>query len=169
MDTKFNEHSNWGFSNPEPGWYAMEFTGDFTEKTNETNGKNTLRVPLKIVGGDYDGSLQSVFITLNPASEGEAKMNKAKVGNIIGACKLGEAFDKKFPGEISALDKQVIDAMKVRVTGKTVMVRLDSSKSKDGKEYLNIVEMAPVGYDGAKDGKPKAAGSSAPKPAAEEW
>ncbi len=153
MDTKGSVHSNWGFTNPEPGWYLMEFVGEFAEKSNENSGKTTLRVPLKVVDGDYAGSQQSIFITLNPSTEGEARANKSKVANILAATGLDEAFEKKFPGDISALDAKVLDALKMRIPAKSVMVRLDESKGKDGKTYVNIVEMAPAGFNPKDDSK----------------
>jgi len=172
MDTKGQAHSTWGFQTPEPGWYLMEFSGEFPDpKPNEETGKITLRIPLKIVEGDYSGSQQSVFITLNPEKDGELRANKKKVANILAATGLEEMFDKKFPGEISALDPKIIDAMKLKIPGKSIMVRLDETKSKDGKVYLNIMEMAPSGFVPDKpNGNPKgkAAGNPGglnPKPA----
>ena len=163
MDTRGEEHSQWGFINPTVGWYMMEFGDEFPEKKNEETGKTTLRVPLKITEGDFTGVQQSVFIVLNPGSDGEMKANKNKVANILAATKLYETFEKKFPGDISILDPRIIKGMTIQLPGKAVMVRLDESKSKDGKTYMNIVEMAPVGY------KPNGGGakpSPAPKPAA---
>lgn len=160
MDTKGKAHSTWGFTNPEPGWYLMEVVGEFVEKTNEDNGKVSLRIPLKVVDGDFAGSQQSIFITTNPSTEAEARANKAKVANILAATGLDEAFEKKFPGDISALDAKVLDAMKMRIPAKSVMVRLDETKAKDGKTYVNIVEMAPAGFnpkDGVKSSGKKAA------------
>ena len=159
MDTKGKAHSTWGFTNPEPGWYLMEVVGEFVEdQRRQRQGQPA--DPLKVVDGDFAGSQQSIFITTNPSTEAEARANKAKVANILAATGLDEAFEKKFPGDISALDAKVLDAMKMRIPAKSVMVRLDETKAKDGKTYVNIVEMAPAGFnpkDGVKSSGKKAA------------
>jgi len=53
--------------------------------------KVSLRIPLKIVDGNFAGSQQSIFITVNPTTEAEARANKSKVANILAAAGLDEA------------------------------------------------------------------------------
>lgn len=160
--------ADWGFTNPDPGWYLMEIMDNSEEKTKE-DGKTVLRIPLKIVEGDFTGAQQSFFITIaGHVSDKEAGFAKKKIADIISVTGMWDLFEKNFPGQTSLLDPRVISAVRTKLAGRGLKVLLEESKpNKEGNTFINVRKLAPANYVPPADGKPAAkAGKPAPKPKA---
>jgi hypothetical protein len=162
--------ADWGFTNPDPGWYLMEIMDNSEEKVKD-DGKTVLRMPLKAV---EEGFQQSFFITIaGHVSDKEAGFAKKKIADIITVTGMWDLFDKNFPGQISLLDPRVISAIRTKLSGRTMMVNLEET-TKDKKTFINIRKLAPANFVPPvevedKKAKPKAAakpkgGDPAPGP-----
>ena len=186
MDTQGQQNADWGYQAPAPGWYLMNFIDGVEEIKKEDGDKvrMSLKVPLQAVESYPDGEAadfkMSVFVPLTEESDKGIAFAKKKMADILVNAGIWEAFEKQYPGkDVSILDKRIIEASKLKLPNKQVMVKIEETVSKkDNKTYTNIVRLAPRGFKPEKEekaGKTKAAApaaatkAAAPPPAQDDW
>lgn len=140
-----DQSSNWGFKRPEDGWHKVEL-GEGIDLMKDKEGKvvqdakgnNLWKFPAKI--NDEDASDHEADISLIIA---ETPFGEKKIGDIIAAIGMKDAFEKNFPGDRSFFEQAIMDKVKIKVPGKFCQMRTETSK--DGK-YSNVVEIATMKF-----------------------
>lgn len=153
--------AKWGFTALEPGTYTVEIQEGIEKKISEDGSRTNLYIPTKVCEGPRDGAPIAIFC------DQANKYGEQRVADVVACSGMWDKFAANFPDDASFFDKQVVDAMKVKLVGKRIDVRLEASVSKkDGKTYTNPVEIFPAG-EGVKEEDGKAtAKKEAAKPAA---
>jgi len=149
MDTQGQKNADWGYQPPAPGWYYMTFMDGIEEIKKEDGDKVklSLKIPLQAneaYGGEAAEFKMSVFIPLSGETDKEIGFAKKKMADVLVNAGLWEMFEKKYPGDISILDKRIIDGAKIKLPEKQILVKIEETVSKkDNKTYTNIVRLAP--------------------------
>jgi len=174
MDTQGQKNADWGFQAPPDGWYLMQFQGDIKESIKEVDGekRTSLQIPLKAIeaypGGEEAAFIMSIFIPLSGETDQAIGFAKKKMADVLVNSGLHEAFEKRYPGDISILDQRVIDGVKVKLPDKQVMVKIETKESKKDKTkvYTNIIALSTRDFKPEVSDKPKKEKASKDKPAA---
>lgn len=168
MDTQGQKNADWGFQAPPDGWYLMEFMGDIKESVKEVDGekRTSLQIPLKGIesypGKEEIAFQMSIFIPLSGETDKEIGFAKKKMADVLVNSGLYEAFEKRYPGDMSILDQRIIEGIKMKLPDKRVMVKIETKENKKaGKAFTNIVSLA------ARDFKPEAGDKKRSTPAAD--
>jgi len=174
MDTQGEKNADWGFQAPADGWYLMQFMGDIKESVKEVDGEKriSLQMPLKAIesfpDGDATAFQMSIFIPLSGETDQAIGFAKKKMAQVLANAGLYEAFEKRYPGDISILDQRIIEGVKMKLPDKQVMVKIETKESKKDKTkvYTNIVALSPRDFKPEVADKPKKEKASKEKPAA---
>jgi hypothetical protein len=175
MDTQGQKNADWGFQAPADGWYLMQFQGDIKESVKDVDGekRTSLQIPLKAVESYPDGETvnfqMSIFIPLSGETDQAIGFAKKKMAEVLANADLWDAFEKRYPGDISILDQRVIEGVKMKLPDKMVMVKIETKENKKaGKTYTNIVALSPRDHKPDLSDKPKKEKASKEKAAAPE-
>ena len=124
-------------------------------KVNETSGKESFFIPFQIEDNDEDnGKKVGMFVNTRQEDGSPYKSVEKVFANVLANLGMEEAFNEKFPGDVSYLDNKVIEAMKIKLPGKVCQIK---TKTTDGK--VNIVAMDLKSTDHSKDKKTPVAAS----------
>lgn len=170
MKEKGTVGTSFGFTAPEDGWHVAVIQEGLNLKVNENSGKESFYIPMQIEeDGDDNGKKVAMFINTRDENGSPYKSVEKRFADIIANLGLEEAFNKKFPGDVSYLDNPVIDAMKIKLPGNMLQIK---TQSKDNR--VNIVAIDIKGADHSKEKVAKekkgGAGAAAPtKPAEDLW
>lgn len=157
---KDNTSGEWDFRKPTDGWHLIQFGDGIDYLKNkkgevwedEKTGQKALKLPA-LVADEKDESNGLDASIIVPVTEG----GEQRMANILAACGLYKKFAERFPGDIGMFNKDVLDAIKVKLPGQTMKVRLETNKK--GKQ--NFVEYTTA--DAKVENKnPAPLGSSAP-------
>jgi len=140
-----DKSSSWGFKKPEDGWHKVEL-GEGIDLMKDKEGKvvqdakgnNLWKFPAKI--NDEDATDHEADISLVIA---ETPFGEKKIGDIIAAIGMKDAFEKNFPGDRSFFEQAIMDKVKIKVPGQFCQMRTETSK--DGK-YSNVMEIATMKF-----------------------
>jgi len=167
--TKGRENVSWGFRNPSNGWHTVAFQEGVQLRINENSGKESLQIPMIVdEGSEDDGCRVTAFINTRNENKEIYKGAEQQIADIITNAGLYDAFSSKFADVDSWLDTRVIEALKLKLMGKFVMVETRLGKDQNGNERCNVQGWAPQGtkkekkVEAAAGGK-KAAATSTPK------
>lgn len=138
MKTQGRVGAEWGFKNPVEGWFNVVITDDIDIITSEKSGKSSLKIPTKVIDGDFSGANISIFALI------DTDFGEQKIADVIANVGLLEEFNKKFPGDISVFDATVIKGLHAKLPGKYLCIKLEKYV-KDGKEYGNMVQLDKYG------------------------
>jgi len=132
MKIQGKEHSEQGFKIPADGWHIVEFQEgiDFLPGKggegiwqDEKDGHKAYKFPAKVNDeNDPDNGADVTQIAAVPKGE-------QHVANILAAVGLFEAFEIKFPGDISVFDNAPMSGIKVKLPGKSCMIRTEIDKN----------------------------------------
>ncbi len=138
-----------GFSAPADGWHKAVVQEGINLKVNEASGKESCYIPLMIESDDEDNGKKVALFVNTRQEDGNPYKSVDKVfANILANLGLEDAFNKKFPGDVSYLDAPVIEAMKIKLPGSSCQIKVTT---KDGK--TNIVQLDVYGADHSRDAK----------------
>jgi len=156
MKVTGREHAEWGFKKPSDGWHIVEM-GEGIDVLKDKEGViakdakgNTLyKFPAKI--NDEKAEDHEVDISQIIA---ETAFGEQKIADILAGIGEFDNFNKAFPGDRSFFESTIMDKIKVKLPGKILKMKTETSK--DGK-YSNVTEIAGIKYnpDDKKDGKGK--------------
>jgi hypothetical protein len=147
-----DQSSEWGFKKPEDGWHIVEMGEQISlltyakdEKGHQAGdpylddkGNKKWKFPAKI--NNPEAVDHEVEISLVIA---ETPFGEKKIGDIIAAIGMKDAFEKNFPGDRSFFEQAIMDKVKIKVPGQFCQMRTETSK--DGK-YSNVVEIATMKF-----------------------
>ena len=188
MRATANERGTWetGFRRPDEGWHIGKFLegidylktkkdGDEIISTNK-QGDNNWKFPMVIEDEDDDCNEVKHDIIV-----AENKRGEQMVADILGCTGLFEKFTKKFKGDESVFDVEVIKLIKTQLPNQFWRFKVKNVENKKDPDnpYVNIVGFGKVSDSIAsleaalfpdKKGKGggKAAGKAMEKPAVEE-
>lgn len=190
MRATANERGTWetGFRRPDEGWHIGKFlegidylktkdksSGEETVSTNKQGDKNW-KFPMVIEDEDDDNNEIKHDIIV-----AENKRGEQMVADILGCTGLFEKFTKKFKGDESVFDGEVIKLIKTQLPNQFWRFKVKNVENKKDPDnpYINIVGFGKVSdsiasLDAAlfpdKKGKSagKAAGKAADKPEVDE-
>lgn len=143
---------------PPPGDYRITFLDNIDIHHNDESGKDSLMIPVTVVddGKEHDGHQIRIFI---PLSSENPDFAEQKMYDILHAAGLAAKFEEKFPGDISILDRQVIDQIKLRLPDKACIATI-GSREYNNKTYSDIKGVKPLTNGTGKPARKK----SAPQP-----
>jgi hypothetical protein len=177
MKAQGRTHAEYGFKKPNDGWHIVEMgEGIDLMKDGEGNmikdakGNNLWKFPAKINEDTAEDHGVDIGQVVPQTDFGEQKIADILAG-------IGEFanFEKGFPGERSFFEQPIMDKIKIKVPGKFLKIRTETSK--DGK-YSNTVEMSDMkfvpeekvaGKAGKAAGKKKEEPTAATASATSEW
>ena len=160
-DTK-QTYLDLAFEIPQPGISIVQFEEGITKMTNEKSGKTTLRLPLvidRVIEGPEEnaGKKMSHFVPI------ETEFGERQLAGIVMMTGLLPAFVKNFGPEVNAQDDKFLNAVKLKLPGKSVIVHHNVRKDNKDKDQVNITRMEMA--DGKGPETPKPAGKRAGKAA----
>ena len=131
-----------GFEKPVDGWHLIQFgegieflkDKDGATWKHEKTGANAYKFPAMVVDDtDASNGLDcSQIIMVNDFGE-------QRVADILASVGLYKKFAEKFPGDdVSMFSEPVMNAIKTKVPGTFMKVRLETNK----KDFQNVVEFA---------------------------
>jgi hypothetical protein len=137
------------FEIPEAGISILQFTDGIQKRTNEKSGKTTLQLPMiidKVVEGpeDNEGKKMSHFVPI------ETDFGEKQLAGILTMTGLMGQFGQKFGATADVTDDTFINAVKLKLPGKTIKAQHEVRKDNAGKDRVNIVRFEMVGSSGAK-------------------
>ena len=143
MKVQGRENADWSSRMASDGWHTVVISEEIGYKKNkegevikDKKGNALFFIPAVIKEeGDDDGIQQTVI-----ASYGTT-FGEQKIADVLAATKLFKIFEEKFPGDVSLWDEKVLNAVRDKLQGKFMKMRIETSK--DGK-YSNIVELNTV-------------------------
>lgn len=144
MKTKGSEHSEWGFKKPNDGWHLVEMGEGIAalekegEPVKDDKGNVLYKLPAKINDAQAEDHGVDISQVVSATPFGEKK-----IADILAAVGEFENFEKAFPGDRSFFEQSIFDKVKVKLPGKFLKMRTETSK--DGK-YSNVMEIAPANY-----------------------
>ena len=183
MRATANERGTWetGFRRPDEGWHIGKFLegidylktkkdGDEIISTNK-QGDNNWKFPMVIEDEDDDCNEVKHDIIV-----AENKRGEQMVADILGCTGLFEKFTKKFKGDESVFDVEVIKLIKTQLPNQFWRFKVKNVENKKDSDnpYVNIVGFGKVSDSIAsleaalfpdKKGGSKAAGKAATKTA----
>ncbi len=150
MRATANERGTWetGFRRPDEGWHIGKFlegidylktkdkgTGEETVSTNKQGDKNW-KFPTVIEDEDDDNNEVKHDIIV-----AENKRGEQMVADILGCTGLFEKFTKKFKGDESVFNDEVIKLIKTQLPNQFWRFKVKSVENKKDLEnpYINIV------------------------------
>lgn len=131
------EKAELGFQTPEPGTYTFEVSEGIELFTNENSGKTSLKVPTKIVEA-IEGDEDSVDMTVMHFVPIETRWGEKQLASLLTITDLAEAFEKRFPGDVSYLDQTFLDAVKLKLPGKLFRGVIEIRENNKGQKNANF-------------------------------
>ena len=186
MRATANERGTWeaGFRRPDEGWHIGKFlegidylktkdkqSGEETISANKQGDKNW-KFPMVIEDEDDENNEVKHDIIV-----AENKRGEQMVADILGCTGLFEKFTKKFKGDESVFNDEVIKLIKTQLPNQFWRFKVKNVENKKDPDnpYINIVGFGKVSDSIASldaalfpDKKGKAAGKAMEKPAVEE-
>lgn len=136
MKGQKRETAEWGFRIPTPGWHTVQFQEGIEILTNEATGKKSLIIPTVIDEESDDAGIKlSIFAPVGQ------DFGEQKVADVLSVTELYDAFEKKFPGDVSVFQADFIEGLKIKLPGKFAKMKVEASK--DGK-YSNVIGVANI-------------------------
>lgn len=142
MKVQGRERAVWGFSLPVDGWHTVEMLEgidyvldkDSGQIKTDKKGEKCWLFPVKIndEADEANNARLNQFVYENNFGE-------QKIADILAGIGEFQNFDKAFPGDHSFFESAIMDKIKIKVPGKFLKMRTETSK--DGKN-VNVVEMA---------------------------
>lgn len=167
MKEKGQVGATMGYSNPADGWHTVCVQEGLNLKVNEKSGKESFYVPLMVdEEGEDAGKKIAIFLNTRDENRVPYKSVEKQFANLLANLKLEEAFNTKFPGDVSYIDNPVIEAMKIKLPGQFMMVKV-----KVDKDRAQIIQLDVVGAKHTEVPKPesKASGSTAASAPKTDW
>lgn len=132
------------FEVPEAGVSILQFTDGIQKRTNEKSGKTTLQLPLVIEGvvegpEDNEGKKMSHFVPI------ETEYGGRQLAGLLTMTGLVNAFSKKFGDDVDITDDTFINALKLKLVGRTIKAVHEKRKDNAGKDRVNIIRFEAVG------------------------
>uniref|UniRef100_A0A6M3KYM0 Uncharacterized protein n=1 Tax=viral metagenome TaxID=1070528 RepID=A0A6M3KYM0_9ZZZZ len=140
MQVKGQENADWGFSMPEEGWHGFLFLDGIDIHKNEENEKHSLWLPGQFLDaeGEKTDAKGTMFIPM------DVEFGERKLGDVLHNAGLAKAFAERFPDDVGMFDGKVIDAVKIKLPGKMVDVKISIREWK-GKQQVNFDKVCPFG------------------------
>lgn len=145
MKESGSDHVVTGFKLPGDGWHIVEFgegidflTGKGGEGIYQNErGFRTYKLPAKIKDeNDVDNDVDVSQLVGTEKGGGW-------LANILACVGLWDGLVKAFPGDdVSVFDQPIIDKIKIKLPGKSCMMRTEVGKDSQGKDRTNVREMA---------------------------
>jgi hypothetical protein len=142
MKVQGRERAVWGFTLPVDGWHTVEMLEgidyakdkDTQEIRMDKKGEKCWLFPVKI----NDETDEANNARLNQFVY-ENNFGEQKIADILAGIGEFKNFDTAFPGDHSFFESAIMDKIKIKVPGKFLKMRTETSK--DGKN-VNVVEVA---------------------------
>jgi hypothetical protein len=131
------------FEVPEAGVSILQFEEGIQKRTNEKTGKTTLQLPMVIdraVEGPEgnEGKKMSHFVPI------ETEFGEKQLAGILTITGLMPGFAKKFGNDVDVTDDAFINALKLKLPGKSVKATHEVRKDQSGKDRANVTRFEKV-------------------------
>jgi hypothetical protein len=157
-----------GFQRVSPGWHIFKVeegigTVKASDKTKEEgstvvngervlaakNGNPKIKIPLRVDDADAKisedhGLTFDIFVFDGSYKDRDEQF----IADILGAVGLAPKFEKKWPGEVSVFQEDVMGKIKTEFPGQFFLGRVNESPNKKDPEspFLNLVGIGPMKY-----------------------